>query len=328
MNDFRQQKRPPRNLSVPQEELTRIVERDGERLDAFLARVHPWRSRAQFQQLIDDGKVTVNGGVSKASRRLKMNDRVAVEVEPQATPDYDALMPPVLHRDEHLLFINKPAGLAVHPVSKRPYRNLLSVLHHQFREEPYLPQLLHRLDEYTSGVIVASTNLAAHNHVRLQFLHHQVGKVYLAICAGEPPAQRTGLIDAPIAISDESRSQSEVDDEEGKDAVSRYALLAAHAGRLAFLVRPLTGRQHQVRLHLAHLGYPLLGDVRYGGLAAPGEFDRYALHALCLQVTHPGTQQRLTVTAPPPADMAAALARLQVTGSTLQQAAEALLAQH
>ncbi|HNW91658.1 MAG TPA: RluA family pseudouridine synthase [bacterium] len=303
------QGKPPRNLSVPEEKLERFADRADERVDAFLARVHPWRNRAQFRAMLDDGKVTVNGQVVKRHRRLVINDCVVVEVERQATPDYDAIALPVLYADEQLLFVNKPVGLAAHPVAGHAFHNLLSTLHHQYRNDAWLPQILHRLDENTTGVIVASRNREAHNHVRLQFLRQQTGKIYLAITGGEPPAARDGLIDAPIGTDAANRSQSCIT-ADGRPARSRYQVLAAREGRIAFLVRPLTGRQHQVRIHLMHLGYPLVGDRRYGGPMAPDEFARPALHALCLAVNHPVTGERLTVTAPLPDDMRAALARL------------------
>lgn len=316
------QGKPPRNLSVPEEKLERFADREGERLDAFLARVHPWRSRTQFQDMLAAGKVTVNGQTAKRHRRLALNDCVVVQVEKQATPDYAQLAPDVLYQDEHLLFINKPAGLTAHPVAKHAFHNLLSILHHHYRHDAWLPQILHRLDQNTTGVIVASRNRAAHNAVRLQFLRQQTGKVYLAIAAGEPPAAGAGLIDAPIGTDADNRSQSCIV-ADGRPARSLYRVLAAGGGRVAFLVRPLTGRQHQVRIHLMHLGYPLIGDRRYGGLTAEAEFARPALHAFCLAVDHPASGERLTVTAPLPTDMLAALARL----STDEAAARAMAAE-
>lgn len=320
--------KPPRNLAEPEERLERIADREGERLDAFLARVFPWKSRTKFRELIDAGRATVNGVAAKATRKVQVNDVVICGVNPVGVPDYETMLPPILHQDGALLILNKPAGLAAHPVSGHAYRNLLSILHHHFKDDPWLPQTPHRLDENTTGVILAARSLAAFNHVRTQFASHRVGKIYLAMAAGTEPAFTETVVDAPIGTLAASGERSQaVITPDGKPARSRVRVAAARDGRVLFLVRPFTGRQHQVRIHLAHLGYPLLGDKRYRGDLENGFFTRPALHAFKLRVLHPLTAGELTVTAPLPDDMMRGLETVGLTPAILDQMAERLLAE-
>jgi len=311
-----------RNHSIPLTRLERIADRDQERLDIFLARVYPWRSRRQFQKLIAEDRALVNGKISTRTRLLKVNDRVVLEVDPEPVPDYDALKPELLYSDEQLMFVNKPAGLPAHPVYGHPYHNLLSVLHYHYRDDAYLPQLIHRLDEYTTGVIVAARARPSHNHLRRQFYHRKVGKVYLALTAGDAPPGGQGVIDAPIGIDPKNETRSAITDA-GKPAVSHYLAVATVGDVTLFAVRPLTGRQHQVRIHLAHLGFPLLGDQRYGG---PETFARPALHAYQLSLQHPVSGEQLTVTAPIPEDFVQVMKRLGIDPDHAADAAVRLLA--
>jgi 23S rRNA pseudouridine1911/1915/1917 synthase len=301
----------------------------GERLDAWLARTLPDLSRARIQALIGEGAVTVDGAVLRPSSRVKAGQRVAVAVpEPlAAVPGAEDIFLAVVHEDAHLLVVDKPAGLVVHPGAGTPSGTLVNALLHHVRDLSGIggvlrPGIVHRLDRGTSGLIVVAKSDAAHQGLAAQFASRSVEKQYLAVVHGVP-RPRTGTIDAPIGRHPVQRKKMSVSAPRGRAARSSYAVEEALDGASLLRVRIHTGRTHQIRVHLASLGHPIVGDATYGGSRAPSSstaaaraaiaaFPRPALHAAALAFDHPVTGERLSLEAALPEDIARLLLALRM----------------
>jgi 23S rRNA pseudouridine1911/1915/1917 synthase len=290
----------------------------GERLDRHAAgRLDVSRSRVQ--RWIDDGRARVDGRPAKSSLGLAGGERVELEVpEPagdeRVTPEEGLL--PLLHADEHLLVVDKPAGLTVHPGAGRPRGTLVHRLLHHHPElagvgGPGRPGIVHRLDKDTSGVMVVARTHDAHRRLAADFAARRVDKRYLAIVYGDPEAE--GEVAAPIGRHPRERQRMAVR-RGGRPATTRWRRLAG-VGAIALLeVDILTGRTHQIRVHLKHAHHPLVGDPVYGesrwkglpgrGQAALRDFPRPALHAWRITLPHPADGTPRTFEAPVPADLA------------------------
>lgn len=324
---------PPRDLSRPLEQIRFLVEArfDGQRLDVVLATMLPWRSRQSIHRLIDDGFISLVGRKATASRRMKTGDQVVVDIPPQKIPVAFAEVPldfPILYEDQWMIAVDKPAGLAVHPSGRRLDGTLITELHRRYRrpddpQHDVVPRLLHRIDVETSGVVAIGLDEQFHHLVARQFEDREVQKTYLAVVHGVPdPAE--GVIDftigpdrkSPVRLKLEART-----DGTGLSALTHYRTLRQN-GRYALVeLLPKTGRTHQLRVHMAGIGCPLVGDKIYGGderiflEQLAGELseesrqklvlDRHALHAHRLRFRHPMLQQDMTLEAPLPADLRA-----------------------
>ena len=300
----------------------------GQRLDAWLARMLPDLSRARIQALIAEGAVTVDGGSSRASSRVRDGQRVDVAVpEPLAAlPLAEEIALVVVHEDAHLLVVNKPAGLVVHPGAGTPSGTLVNALLHHVRDLSGIggvlrPGIVHRLDRGTSGLIVVAKSDEAHRGLATQFASRKVEKQYLAVVHGVP-RPRSGTIDAPIGRHPVQRKKMSTTAPRGRAARSSYVVEEALDGAALLRVRIQTGRTHQIRVHLASLGHPLVGDATYGGTRAPSSaaagpraaiaaFSRPALHAAALAFDHPVTGARISLEAPLPDDITRLLAALR-----------------
>jgi len=307
-------------------ELTVPGERRGDRLDQALVVLLPDMSRAAIQRLVRGGHVTLAGRTARSAQRLVGGERIAVEIPPPlpSTLDPEERTLEILHEDTDLLVINKPAGLTVHPGAGRTRGTLVNALLHHCRDLSGIggverPGIVHRLDRETSGALVVAKNDRTHRELAGQFKSRQVVKTYRALVWGSPRAAR-GLVDAAIGRHPTARVRMSIR-ADGRPSRTSWEVIGRF-GPLALLdVRPETGRTHQIRVHLASLGHPIVGDRLYGGRRNPdtlmGEFrtavavyDGLALHALRLEFTHPRTAHRLMVEAPLPVDFAAFLARL------------------
>lgn len=293
----------------------------GQRLDQALAEL-VGIPRAQARRWIDDARVRLDGKPARASRRLEPG--AVIEAEPPAplasevTPE--AIPLSVLHEDEHLIVVDKPAGLVVHPGPGHARGTLVNALLHHCRDLSGIggvlrPGIVHRLDRGTSGVMVAAKNDAAHGALSIQFHDHTVERVYQALVVGTPRAE-TGRVDRPIGRHPRDRKKMSVRTRSGREAHTawRVAQRYPRAGVSWLEVRPETGRTHQIRVHLSAVGLPLLGDPTYGRAARRARglrLERPALHAAVLGFDHPASGQRLRFEAPPPADLAALLAQLE-----------------
>jgi len=291
----------------------------GERLDRFLAdRLDVPRN--QLQRWIDEGRVHVEGGAAKPSRRLSADEQIEWEAPAPAgderiSPEAGDLA--VLYEDDALIAIDKPPGLTVHPGAGRPTGTLVHRLLTRYPEiagvgGPGRPGIVHRLDRGTSGLMVVARTPAAYHRLARAFAAREVDKRYLAICHGVVRAPQE--IDAPIGRHPTRRQEMTVRTG-GRPARSRLRPLATTANASLVEIELLTGRTHQVRVHLKSLNHPLVGDPVYGearwkaatgpSRAALRDFPRPALHAWRLSFTHPISEKRVELESPTPSDLRA-----------------------
>ena len=296
------------------------------RLDAFLAGRDLGITRSQLKRLIESGDITVNGQVVKPAHKLSAGDRVSVRVPPPAPARAEAEDIPieVLYEDEHIIVVDKPAGLVVHPAPGHPGGTLVNALLHHAGDLSGVggelrPGIVHRLDRDTSGVMVASKSDAAHIRLVDMFSRRDLERRYLAVVA-PPPSPPSGTIETLYGRhpTDRKRFSSKVS--RGKRAVTHYRTLERFAAGAALIeCRLETGRTHQIRVHLADVGSPLIGDPMYGRRRTRAEplrtlaaaLGRQALHAAVLGFEHPVTGEALRFETEPPADFAALLAGLR-----------------
>jgi 23S rRNA pseudouridine1911/1915/1917 synthase len=292
----------------------------GQRLDAVLARLEPSLSRAQLQRLIASGVVQLAGKPVKASQRVKQIGRVRFEIpEPvAATPQPEAMSLRVLHEDSALIAVNKPAGMLVHPGAGQHAGTLVNGLLHHIKDLTGVggvlrPGIVHRLDKDTSGVLVVAKSDKSLRHLQAQFKKRSVTKVYLALVHGVLPER--GTFDTPYGRHPTQRLKFSGRFETKKRAITHFTVLARAERHALVEVLLETGRTHQIRVHFAEAGHPLVGDKLYGRptLKHDNVIDRQALHALSLTLKHPRTAKPLTLRAPPPQDFLDATRALLLT---------------
>ena len=298
----------------------------GERLDRALQRHLPELSRSRLKQLILSGRVSDDANVIRDPARKVKEGQTFVVILPEAedaTPQGQAIPLDIRFEDAHLIVIDKPAGLVVHPAPGNPDGTLVNALIAHCGDSlagiggVRRPGIVHRLDKDTSGLIVVAKTDLAHRALSRDFAARRVGRAYAAIVWGVPlPAE--GEIGGNIGRSMTNRKKmAVVGDRRGKPAVTRYKVERAFADRAALLeCRLLTGRTHQIRVHLAERGHPLIGDPVYGGRAGRAgarlaSFPRQALHARHLGFVHPATGEQLSFDSALPADMAALISTLE-----------------
>jgi 23S rRNA pseudouridine1911/1915/1917 synthase len=311
------------------------------RLDQFVAAaLTPEYSRSQAARMIKAGCVTVNGIQARAASAVRLGDRVAItplEAPPIVAPSGLAPEIDVIFADDELIVVNKPAGMAVHPSPGNEHSTLVDALLARFPElaamaEPdgiMRPGIVHRLDKQTSGVMIVARTPFARTALSRQFKDRTVRKIYLAIVRGIVARDRV-TIALPIGRHATERKRMSVRSRTPRDAVSHVAVLHRFAEESASAtlvrVRPETGRTHQIRVHLAAIGHPCLGDAVYGAANIASEarvgneiatliFERQALHALALTIAHPRRGERLEFIAPPATDMMRYLATHDVDAS-------------
>jgi 23S rRNA pseudouridine1911/1915/1917 synthase len=288
----------------------------GVRIDLVLLRhlSHiPGVTRNRLQRLIDRGAVLVNGrAITRASSRLAASDVVAIELpdrKPRATPVAEDLPLDVRYEDDELLVVNKPAGQVSHPAIRHSSGTLLNALL-AHANGVWTPALVSRLDKGTSGLVIVAKNARMHAALQRLSQAHGIDKDYLAVVQGKPPVR--GTIDLALDRDPWDRRRVTVRDRGGVPSITRFERLRyVVTGPATFLslvqCRLVTGRMHQIRVHLAAKGWPIVGDptygVRYAGV------DRQALHAWRISFAHPVTGMRIEISAPPPEDMARVLDR-------------------
>jgi 23S rRNA pseudouridine1911/1915/1917 synthase len=289
----------PLNFTVPQR---------AARLDRWLAGQWPQGSRARWQKALAAGLVRVNGTVARASDSLAAGDVVTASLPPaseapaQVLPENIPLE--IIHEDDDLLCLNKPPGLVVHPAAGHWEGTLVNaILHHcaSVSEGGHRlrPGIVHRLDKDTSGCILVAKNDEAHAALARQFAARTARKTYLAVVRGRPRAT-SGVVAGAIARHPVHRQRMAISHRPGARAAETAWKVLTSEGNLSLLeCRPKTGRTHQIRVHLKHLGHPIAGDRVYGGGA---DFPRQLLHAWKIGVDHPKTGERLEFTAPLPGD--------------------------
>ena len=301
------------------------AELHGFRLDAGAARLFDRHSRSKLQAWIAQGHLRVNSRVTTVPRlRLRVGDelRLRAPAPVESVMQAQGLDLNVVHEDEHLVVLNKPAGLTVHPGAGRPDHTLVNALLHRYPQTRTLPRggLVHRLDKDTSGLLVVALTASAHTRLTAAMMEHKIRREYDAIVAGVLPAG--GTVRTALGRHPRDRTKISVVSK-GRHAVTHYRVLERFTENTHLRVKLETGRTHQIRVHMQYIRHPVVGDPVYGGRAArsaglPDElrqllanFPRQALHARELELTHPVTGERRVFTAEPPEDMRALLAELR-----------------
>jgi 23S rRNA pseudouridine1911/1915/1917 synthase len=289
------------------------------RLDKFLAQSEPEFSRAQFQQLIAEGGVCVNGEVQqKASFKLESESTVtySLPLHEEAQLLHQAIAVDVIYVDENVIVVNKPAGMVVHPGAGNAQDTLVNAILHRWPEiarvgEAERPGIVHRLDKDTSGVLILARNETAYNWLVRQFKSRKTRKSYLALVDGEPPTP-TGRIETAIGRDEKNRQRmAVVYGDKGKTAITEYHTLERYRDHTLMEVQPLTGRTHQIRVHMAFLGCPVTGDRIYGRRKKSLDIPRFFLHAHKLTIKLPGEEEPTEFTAPLAADLKEILTTLE-----------------
>jgi 23S rRNA pseudouridine1911/1915/1917 synthase len=300
------------------------------RLDQAAAQLFPDYSRERLKDWIKAGRLTLDGKPGKPKDKVVGGETLVLqaelEVETPALPQDIPLA--IVYEDAHLLVIDKPAGLVVHPGAGNPDGTLLNALLHHCPDLNLLPRggIVHRIDKDTSGLLVVAKTLPAHTSLTEQLADKTVHREYEAVISGVMTGG--GTVNAPIDRHATDRTRMAVvtrrneDDERGRDAVTHYRVIARFRGYTHVRVQLETGRTHQIRVHMSHIGHPLIGDPVYGGrprlpkgasaemIQAVQNFPRQALHARRLGLVHPESDETMAWESPLPADMQALLAIL------------------
>ena len=296
------------------EQLLVAENEEGLRIDKLLAVRFPAHSRTYFQSLIEQGFVLLNGQPIKKRTIPEEGDEIEVcfQLTPELSLEAEEIPLEILYEDEHLIAVNKPAGMVVHPAPghwRGTFANaLLGHCKHLPKMDSLRPGIVHRLDKDTSGLLIAAKTTAAHQLLIEQFSKREMEKLYLAICVGRP---RNGQISAPIGRHPVHRKEMAVL-ADGKEAISEIQTAAFNEKLSLVLVKPKTGRTHQIRVHLKHIGAPVLGDETYGSSRTNETFgvQRQLLHAYRLSFAHPITGAPIQLTAPLPEDFKGFLQQL------------------
>lgn len=292
----------------------------GLRLDTWLSRAMPEHSRSRWQQLIDQGRVELDGKPPKARQKLHGGETLSWTIPP---PDPTDLVPEsipldVLYEDEDIIVINKPAGLVVHPAPGHPAGTLVNALLAHCENLTGIggqerPGIVHRLDRETSGAMVVAKTESAQRRLVDQFKGREIAKEYIALVWGHPRPDH-GTIETLIARDPHHRQRMSARVAKGRMAVTHYTTEEKLSETSLLRVRIETGRTHQIRVHMAHLGHPVVGDPLYGRCAKKNArlgVSRQMLHAEQLSFKHPGTGETIEIEAEPPADFRELLCRLR-----------------
>jgi 23S rRNA pseudouridine1911/1915/1917 synthase len=307
----------------PNEPVARIlawsVQKPAPRLDRHVAERCPELSRSRARRLIDAGAILVNDAPAKAAQHLLPGDRVLVEMptdEEPLLPAPEAMPLTILYEDAHLLAVDKPAGLVVHPAPGHRRHTLVNALLAHRPDlvaadlDPQRPGIVHRLDRDTSGVLLVAGHREAQIRLQAQFKAREVDKRYLALVYGRPEP-REAAIEAPIGRDPTHRRRMAVLESGGRYARTEFSVCEALYDAALLEVRLITGRTHQVRVHLAAIGHPVVGDRIYGPERQRIPAPRQCLHAWRVSLDHPMTGEALEITSPLPADLNQVIERLR-----------------
>jgi len=298
---------------------------DGERLDQVAAKLFTDYSRSRLQVWIKKGELRVEGDQRRPRDKVYEGMRlsVAAELEPEVSWQAQAIDLDIIYEDDSILVLNKPAGLVVHPAAGHADGTLVNALLNHSPAMANLPRggIVHRLDKETSGIMVAAKTLPAHHHLVAQLQARTVKREYCAVCVGTMTGG--GTVDEPIGRHPKQRKKMAVRALGGKPAITHYRLVTRFASHSEIAVNLETGRTHQIRVHMAHRRYPLIGDPVYGGrpripkgasqelIAALRSFPRQALHAVALGLLHPDSGEHVRFECPVAQDIVALLDTLK-----------------
>ncbi len=283
------------------------AEEQGERLDAFLARVAPDMSRSGAQRLIEQGNVLRNGKKPKKNDRLEVGDEISVTIpEPVPTDIIPREMPlEIVYEDDDVLVINKPKGLVVHPAAGHLDDTLVNGLMYAMGDNlsgingELRPGIVHRIDKDTSGLLAVAKNDYAHTMLASQLKDHSMARTYEAIVCGSF-REDSGTVDAPIGRHPTDRKKMCINERSGRRAVTHWEVVKRYPGYTHVRCKLETGRTHQIRVHMASIGHPILGDTVYGHKKKELGQDSQCLHAGALCFRHPRDGRPVMVYAPLP----------------------------
>jgi 23S rRNA pseudouridine1911/1915/1917 synthase len=291
-------------------------DQDGARLDHFLTALLPDQSRSHVQRLIKDGRVTGPSASLRPSTAVRAGQAYEVDIPPptEATPEPEAIPIRIVYEDEHLVVLDKPAGMVVHPGAGHSGGTLVNALLHHVKDLSGIggelrPGIVHRLDRGTSGLMVVAKSDLAHQELSRQFSDREVDKEYVALVWGlVQPGRR---IDAPIGRDPGNRQKMSTRARRARNAVTRVTFARHYKGVSLLKVAIATGRTHQIRVHLSAIGHPIVGDATYGGvhrrtgshLRAVQRLERPFLHSARLAFTHPADGRRVEFDSPLPLDL-------------------------
>lgn len=294
-----------------------VVTDAGKRLDKLISEQLPELTRSAVQHLMQDGCVTISGKPVKKNTRASAGDVITVELpEPREVEIEPENIPlDIVYEDEDIIVVNKPKGMVVHPAPGNWSGTLVNALMYHCGDSlsgingEIRPGIVHRIDKDTSGLLVVAKNDRAHQSLAEQIKVHSAGRRYFAVVYGTPREQK-GTVNAPIARHPVDRKKMAVL-AGGREAITHYEVLEQYAGYsyLTFLLE--TGRTHQIRVHMAHIGHPIIGDPLYGPAKDKWKLQGQCLHAGELTLTHPATGERMTFQAPLPAYFTTVLQKLR-----------------
>lgn len=283
------------------------VEDEDERIDKWISNTLSSLSRSYIQKLIKDNKLFVNDKPQKASYRIKVDDEIRFQVPDVAAPVIPAEDIPlnVLYEDSDLLIVDKPKGMVVHPAPGHYSGTLVNAVMFHCKNNlsgingVMRPGIVHRIDRDTTGALIVCKNDAAHQQIASQLKSHSITRKYRAIVHGRLPLEE-GSIDAPIGRDVKERKKMAVNLQNGKHAVTHYKTLKTYKEYTYIECQLETGRTHQIRVHMASIGHPLLGDEIYGSRKTNFRLNGQTLHAMTIGFIHPSTQKYLEIEAPLP----------------------------
>ena len=289
------------------EALILTADRAGERVDVFLSRSIENMTRSASAKLLEEGAVLLCGKPVKKNYKMCLGDELEVTLpEPEPVAAIPQNIPlDVVYEDEDVIVVNKPVGMVVHPAAGHPDGTLVNALLYHCGNSlsgingQLRPGIVHRIDRDTSGLIISAKNDLAHQCLADQLQDHSLYREYEAVCVGNLK-EDTGTVDAPIGRHPVDRKKMAIDHKNGRNAVTHYTVLARYPGYTHIQCRLETGRTHQIRVHLASTGHPLLGDVVYGSKKPYPGLAGQCLHARKLSFVHPRSGERMTVECPLP----------------------------
>lgn len=287
------------------------------RLDVFLSERIKELTRSQIQKFIEERRVKVDGIARKSSYKLKSGEKVEVEYELAKPKEIEPENIPldVLYSDDHLAIIDKPSGMVIHPGAGKSHHTLINTLLHHFPDIKEVgpeerPGIVHRLDKETSGVMVVARSLKAYEQLQQQFRKREVEKTYLGLIRGRVP-EKEGKISWPIGRHVKHGERISVKTKKPREAETYYSVQKEYEEFSLLEIKPLTGRTHQIRVHMAASGHPLAGDTRYGRRKSKPSIPRLFLHASRLSFIHPETQEKVEFSSPLPSGLKKFLDKLE-----------------
>ena len=293
------------------------IEESGERIDALLARILPQYSRSQLQKCLDSGAVLLDGRPLKKNYRGNAGDVIELFLTETQDIQLEAQDIPldIVYEDADLIVVNKPRGLVVHPAPGHPDGTLVNALLHHCGDSlsgiggEMRPGIVHRIDRDTSGLLIVAKNDFAHQSLSAQLADRSLSRVYEAVVHGGFRAD-SGTVNAPIGRHPVDRKRMAVTEKNSRHAVTHWEVIERYAGFTHIRCKLETGRTHQIRVHMAHIGHPLLGDMVYGAGKPEKGLEGQCLHARTLKFIHPRTGEHMELTSPLPEYFTAVLARL------------------